>query len=497
MQFLFRLADARHLALFTLGRVFGIPKSLWPAPFAIRHEGREAGAFARTLRIDSTTLARIAFSQNVCSKLLLLMAASSMIIPSANAAETPELSLPQLIQLARQENKDLQAARYAVEIGRARLMQAGLLPNPRLDLSGRNDFAFKNEGEYSSSVGISQQFPIAGRLLHQKDVARVDVALAQAEVKEAERKLAGEVATDVYRLLVIDRQIQSRDELVGVEEKLARATRDRFKAAEVSELDVNTVQLDLQRLSQERAVLQSQRQSLLISLNTLIGRPAAAPLLINESSPETETLPSREQLQSQALQSRPDLRSALLGADRAQAEKSLARAQRWEDWTVGLGLDQDKLAIDGAPPQSSSRAVGFSLSIPLPLFNRNQGQIAEAEATADQAKARIDALRLGIAGEITSAHAEALNLQQLVNQYRQGLIPVSERNVQLAQKGYGQGLVSVIEVVQAQRQLADLNAAYLNTLDQFLQTLVRLRSASGAYIASATSSDTNNQGIQK
>lgn len=406
---------------------------------------------------------------------------------AAAAGDATAFNLRQLVDIAQRDNKDLQAARYAVDIGRARLIQAGLLPNPRLDLSGRNDSAFKNEGEYSRSAAVSQQFPIAGRILRQKDVARVDVALAQAEVEEAERKLAGDVAANVYRLLVIDRQIQSRDKLIGIEEKLAKATRDRLKAAEVSELDVNTVQLDLQRLSQERALLLSQGQSLRVALNTLIGRPASAALSVDEPMPEAETLPSREQLQAQAFRSRPDLRSALLGADRAQAEKALAKAQRWEDWSLGLGLEQDRLAIEGAPPQGSDRALGLSLSIPLPVFNRNQGLIAEAEASAGQAKARIDALRLGIAGEIASAHTEAANLQQSVNQYRQELLPVSERNVQLAQKGYGEGLVSVLEVVQAQRQLADLNTAYLNTLDQYLQALVRLRTASGEYVASASS----------
>lgn len=428
------------------------------------------------------------FLQQAGSHALLLIAAWALVISPVNAAAAPSLSLRQLIQIAQHDNKDLQAARYAIEVGRARLIQAGLLPNPRLDLSGRSDSAFKNEGEYSVSVAVSQQFPIAGRILRQKDVARVDVALAQAEVEEAERKLAGDVAANVYRLLVIDRQIQARDELIGIEEKLAQATRDRLKAAEVSELDVNTVQLDLQRLSQERGLLLSQRQSLLVFLNTLIGKPAATSLTINEPLPEAEVLPNLEQLQAQAFQARPDLRSALLSADRAQAEKALARAQRWEDWSVGLGLDQDKLAIAGAPPQSRDRAVGLSLSIPLPLFNRNQGQIAEAQISVDQAKARIAALRLSITGEIAGAHTDTSNLQQSVNQYRQGLLPVGQRNVQLAQKGYGQGQVSVIEVVQAQRQLADLNAAYLNTLDQFLQALVRLRTASAEYIASASSS---------
>ena len=413
----------------------------------------------------------------------ILIAACAIAMSSASADEGANLSLGQLIEIAQRDNKDLQAARYAVEVGRARLEQAGLLPNPRLDLSGRSDSAFKNQGEYATSVGISQQFPIAGRIVRQKDVARVDVALAQAEVAEAGRKLAGEVASDVYRLLVIDRQIQSRDHLIGIEDKLAGATRDRLKAAEVSELDVNTVQLDLQRLSQDRDLLQSQRQSLLVSLNTLIGRPAAAPLSVSEPLPEADVLPDREQLLSRALEARPDLHSALLSADRAAAERALARAQRWEDWSLGLGLDQDKIVVDGAPPQDRDRALGLSLSIPLPLLNRNQGAIAEAQANAEQARVRIDALRLSIAGEIASAYVEATNLRQLVNQYRQDLLPVSERNVQLAQKGYGQGLISIVEAVQAQRQHADLNTAYLNTVDQFLQALVRLRTATAEYIA--------------
>ncbi len=429
----------------------------------------------------------------LCQPALIGLIAWLVSFGSAVAAEPTAFNLRQFIEIAQRDNKDLQAARYAVAVGRARLVQAGLRPNPRLDVSGNSDFAFRNEGEHGSSLGISQQFPIAGRILRQKNVAHVDVALAQAEVEEAERQLAGEVAADVYSLLVIDRQIQSRDELIGVEEKLAKATRERLKAAEVSELDVNTVQLDLQRLSQERALLQSQRLSLLVSLNTLAGRPAAAPLAINEPMPDVDALPSLKHLQDQALQFRPDLRGALLRADRAQAEEALAKAQRWEDWSAALSLEQDRISVDGAPRQTSDRLLGFSLSIPLPLFNRNQGLIAEALANADQSQARIEALRLVIASEIASAHTEATNLQQLVIQYRQGLLPISERNVQLAQQGYSQGKTSIIEVVQAQRQLADLNVAHLNTLNQFLQVLARLRTAAAEYNAAASpSSDTYN-----
>jgi cobalt-zinc-cadmium efflux system outer membrane protein len=401
---------------------------------------------------------------------------------SLAAPQTPHqaaLGIHQLIDIARKDNKDLQAACYAIDTARAKLLQAGLRSNPRLDLSARSDFLFRNEGEYATTIGVSQQFPITGRLLRQKDVARVDIALAEAEVLEAERHLANEIALAVDSLIVIDRQIQSRDALMEVEEKLAKTTRNRFKAAEVSELDVNTVQLDLQRVVQERTLLRSKQQAQIVTLNTLLGRPPESALNVDPSVPETDTLPGLDQMQRKAIQSRPDLRSALLASDRAEAEMALAKASRWEDWTVGLELSQDKQVITGAPAQGVNRAIGVTVSIPLPLYNKGQGLIAEAQASGDQARARIEALRQSILGEVAGAYGEAMRLHAALSQYGERLLPISERSARLAQQGYSQGLIPVFDVVQAQRQQAELNATYSTTLDLYLQTLARLHLAVG------------------
>ena len=411
---------------------------------------------------------------------------------AATRAPAPNaLGARQLIDIARKDNKDLQAACYAIDTARAKLLQAGLRPNPRLDVSARSDFLFRNEGEYATTVGISQQFPISGRLLREKEVARVDIALAEAEVQEAERHLANQIATAVGRLIVIDRQIQSRDALIAIEEKLAKTTRNRFRAAEVSELDVNTVQLDLQRIVQERNLLQSQQQALIVSLNTLLGRPPSSVLDIDASVAQADALPGLEQMQRKAIESRPDLHGALLASDRAEADMRLAKASRWEDWTVGLELSQDKQVIAGAASQGVNRAIGVTVSIPLPLHNKGQGLIAEAQASGEQARARIAALRQNILGEVASAYGEAIRLQASLSQYGQRQLPLSERSVRLAQQGYNQGLIPVFDVVQAQRQQAELNATYLSTLDQYLQTLARLHLAVGDDIPTATS----NQGF--
>ena len=225
---------------------------------------------------------------NALAALLLLAGAGSTLAADAPAA----LDLRQLIALAQRDNKELQAARYAIDIGQARLLQAGLRDNPTLDLSTKTDVLFGNDGEYGHAIAISQSFPIAGRLLRQKDVARVDVALAEAEVAEAERRLAGEVASDAYRWLVLDRQIAARTRLIDVEATLLRTTQERFKAAEVSELDVNTVRLDRERLIQERALLVNQRETVHVALNTRLGRPASAALTVSEPIPTGIALPS-------------------------------------------------------------------------------------------------------------------------------------------------------------------------------------------------------------
>jgi len=439
---------------------------------------------SKAVASNATGTAGAAFGRLRLSRGWLIAAAlsvGSVLTVAADEALGTSLTLDQMILTAQKDNKDLRAARYAVDIAQAKLLQAGTLPNPRLNITGGSDFAFNNDGAYTASFGISQDFPVTGRLLRQKDVARVDIELAQVEIEDAQRRLAGEVAANVYRVLIIDRQLQARDALRAIDERLARTTRSRFKAAEVSELDVNAVTLDLQKLLQERAALEAQRRSLLQSLNRQLGRPASSPLIVTEPLPATDTLPPLDFAISTAWANRPDLHQAKLQIDRAEADMALAKSKRWEDWSVGLGIQQDRLVIDGAPSQRSDRALSFNLTIPLSLRSRSRGLVAEADATADQARARADALKLDIGNEVSAAHAEAASLQALLKTYDTDVLPVAERNVGLAQKGYGQGLVTILEVVQAQRQQAELKAAALNTLDQYLQALVRLHTAVGDY----------------
>jgi len=404
----------------------------------------------------------------------------------SHSAWSTNLTLNNAIKVAIQNNKELQAARQSVEVARAQLLQSGLWPNPRLEIGRTTDAPFRNEGENSTSIALSQDFPITGRLSHQKDVARVDVARALAEVNDAERKLAGEVADTFYSVVTLDKQIEVRDRLIIIDKQLVKTTAERYKAAEVSELDANTAMLELQRLTQERIELETQKATLVAQLNHLLGGSASGSVVPDDTIPKPEVLPLLTELQRKAIETRPDLREVLLNVDRAQAEQALASASRWEDWTVSLGEQRDRLFIDNGPPQNTDKVLMLSLSIPLPLFNRNQGNVAAAQASATQATQSANALKLRIETEVASAYQEVQRLENVLTTYTDNMLPLSDRNVNLAQQAYEQGQISITEVVQAQRQQSDLHIAYLNVLDQYLKARVRLATATNAYDTYAT-----------
>ncbi|MDE2466869.1 MAG: TolC family protein, partial [Alphaproteobacteria bacterium] len=378
-------------------------------------------------------------------------------------------------------NQDLRAARSAVDAARGRLEQAGLWPNPRLVLSNDTGGPFNNAGEYTRSLGISQDFPIAGRIGRAQDVARVDVARALAEVNEAERQLLGEVAASFYGVVTLDQQIKLRDRLIGIDESLVSTTQARQKAGEVSELDVNAAKLELERLRQERTVLTGERTATLAGLAALMGLPPSATPTLESTPPPVTSLPSLTHLITQALNERPDLRLLALTADRAHAERALANSSAWEDWNLSLGVQQDRRVIAGAPSQPADKALMLSLSIPLPLFNRNQGAIAAATANEESARDQLAALRLRIENRLAGEYAQVTRLLTALDAYTQDTLPLSRRNADLARNAYRQGQVSIVEVIQAERQENELNTAYTDALGQYLQALAALNTTTATW----------------
>ncbi|KTD23882.1 chemiosmotic efflux system C protein C [Legionella lansingensis] len=399
---------------------------------------------------------------------------------SAKVFALPALTLYQLTNIAIQNNKDLKAAQYNIFLATARLTQAGRFPNPSLQLGTIDDRLLTDEGEYTRSIGFSQAFPIAGRLGKEKTVARVDIAIAMAEVRNAKRQLRGQVADNFFALLITDKRLQQLNKLLAINQQLMQVSQKRFHAAEVSELDANTARLEYQRILQEKQALNSLRISQSAQLNQLLGRTQKSQLIVDHRLPKITRLPSLTELQHIALCKRPEIQMAWLNVNRAQANQQLARAERWSDWTVGLGVQQQKLVVEGAPNQTQDRAVTVNITIPLPLFNANQGRILEASMTETQNLMKLQALKLAIETEVASAYGQVKELQTALKQSQNGdTLKLITRNVKLAREAYKNGQISLLEILQIQRQQNELQIAKLTILEKYLQAVAKLCTAIG------------------
>lgn len=398
---------------------------------------------------------------------------------ATSAQSVRALTLDQAVAGALRNNLDLRAAYFEVEKARGRLIQAGLWPNPELGFSTTTDRPFKNEGEHATTAGFQQAFPISGRLHFAKQVSRVDVAQAMAEIRNRERLLIGEVERDFLTVLLLRQQVAANREFIGANRKFVGVFEQRLKRAEVSEVDVNLARVELERLELDTTVLETDLRTRELALKLQLGLPPEQALSIEG---DLEALTARfrpENYDLSMVVNRPDLRQTELEIDRANAEGRLARAEAWADWTLGVDYVDEKTIVEPLPGSADS-LLGFRLSVPLAFWNRNQGRVYEQKAAASQARQRVEALTLSIRSEIATGLAQAIKLREVVRTYHRDLLPSLTRTTDLLQKGYAEGLVAPTQIIQAQQQRATLLSSVVSANILYIQALIGLEAATAS-----------------
>lgn len=406
--------------------------------------------------------------------------AAALILSAAGAAsaQSPSRSLTadDAVREALAANRDLRAARLTIDVARGGLLQAGRLANPELDLGYTDDFAFAAEGESRGSIGFAQSFPVTARLAHEKNVASKDITIAEAEVRDFARTLIAEVETAFYTFLALDERIAVDRQLIESIGRVERVTKSRLEAAEVSPAELGLLRIERLRLEQDVTRLERERESAAAVLTRLLGRGSPEGLQL-----DGELDPGSMPLVGSA-DARPDLDAARARIDRADADRSLARSEVWEDWTLGLGYEREVSAIDGDDFEVVDRdqLLGVSLRVPLPLWNRRQGRIAAAEAERQRARYSREALELRIREEIRVAEARVRTLRSNVEAYAQEILPEASRARDLFDRGYRQGLVGIAELLQAQRQYNESRALYLELLGELRLAAIELEAAAAS-----------------
>lgn len=374
------------------------------------------------------------------------------------------------VERAVRSNPDLAAARWSIEEARGRLIQSGRQSNPELEVEAKRNGRGR---ELGFSIGFTQKYPRTHRLYYERAVSQAELTAAEAEVRNAERLLRGEVRTAAVKLLAIQMRRKLKEEQRSNSGELAADAEAAAKKGEGSSLDAAHYELEQQQLSLDLLTSDSEAAALRASLRPMLGVGSKDSVTISGELPEP--VPSAKGVSPAQ---RADYQAAIAKENAARAGVDLARAGKWEDPEYGFFYEREHVEDAGAGLEKEN-ILGFKLTIPLPLKNKNEGKVYEAEAAAAKARDERAALALRIHAEAAGARAEMEAASKIIEQTAGPLLKkardIEERHV--AANKLGQAPLA--DVLRSRALRFSLDEAHINALRDYHLARARLLAAQG------------------
>ncbi len=410
---------------------------------------------------------------------------------SAQFIDRNGFTVEQLTGTGFNRRADLLAARQRLAIQEGRLIQAGLRPNPTLDSEYGSARFLGGSAESELNVGVTQVFETAGKRRKRVEAARAERDQTRAEVLALERQFAADVRASYARALAAGRQLDLLERLISLNEELLRVTDARLREGDVAPLDANIVRVETDRLSAQVIRTRADIQGELISLRALIGLETNDPLRL---APLPDQLPRLDlnvvQLTDIALRERADLRAARLGEESGAARIRLAEAQRTPNVAASVRYSRERRLTD-LPPSLNVSPTGqtdnilrFGVAVDIPVFNKNQGEIAAAVGERAQFQRQREFLEATVKRDVALAYARQRAAAETLALYATRIVPLSEANLRSVRAAYNLGEFSVFDIVNEQRRLVESQTGYNDALRDYYTALSDLERALGTPLSS-------------
>lgn len=419
------------------------------------------------------------------AKISLLFAIGSIIalliaVDLARGAEVP-LSLGEAIALALKKSPELAVERRQIDVAKGELTKARVYPlNPELEVNPAYGFGRPRDGDKTVGtnvfdVAVSQTLQIKGQWGLRIEKAAADLDRTGWTVGDAERRIRAEVSRAFTDVLIAQERVKFFGEIVALNQELLNISQQLFEAGAVPRLDVLRAEVELRRALNDRTTEERNLVAARKELNLLLGQPTdfvpqpVGPLLYALGELNLE------RLKRTGMESRPDLKAVRAGLQSVERELAIARAERFfPEVAVSLGYSND-LAIDGR-----EQRVLFGVAIPLPLFNRRQGEIEIALGERSRQTAALSFVAARIDKEVAQAYERFVASQRIVEEFVKRIVPQQEENFRLLREGYEAGQFRLTDVLLGQREFIEGRLRYLDAAAQYNLFAVELERAIGA-----------------
>ncbi|MFN7920572.1 MAG: TolC family protein [Bryobacteraceae bacterium] len=414
-------------------------------------------------------------------KTALIIAAAAGIAFSQTTPAASKVTLEQAIQEALKNNLDLAAERHGLAVVETRGITAALKPNPiltlqaqTLDVLGVGFNAANPAGPNQFNGHVDYVYERGGKRQERVALAAADKTLSQTAIREITRRLIFDVQSTFV-------DVQQAGAAVTLAQDNLRSLRGIVQVNEsrVNAGDLAQVELDRSRvaaLQYETAVEQArlQQEQAKTRLQRLLGRTATSPDfdVVGDMRRE-EKSDNAMAILDRALQRRPDLLASQQSQARSRADLKLQLANGKVDYLIGAEYTYQRAYGFGGS------SIGLSLSVPLPVYSRNQGEIARAEREAKQNAARSTALEAGIKSEVELAWRQYEVSRRLLTNIESTLLSRAKQVRDVTEYSYRRGEATLVEFLDAQRAFNDAVQSHNEARANFARSLYLIDAVSG------------------
>jgi len=346
---------------------------------------------------------------------LLIVFLGLLSLSAKSQNDTLKLDLSKAQSLFLKNNYDLLVSNYQIEQAKAEIITAKLFDNPQLEYENlfynhETKKFLQTSAEFGQLAGsITQLFKLAGKRNKNIKVAQFGVKLAETEYFELMRTLKFELTNNFYKAYYANQTIKVFDEQITSTAQLLKAYELQYKSGNVAHKDLIRIKSLLIGLKAERVDALNELEDNYRDLKLICGITAATPILpvVDENKNQlskVEKIPISELLDS-ARNNRPDLKLAKTDLQLGEANLSLQKAMAIPDVEINLSYD-----YKGNYPE---KYTGIGLKIPIPLFNRNQGEIKKAKLSIDESNLKINRQQILLENEVLNSYKTALRNEKL------------------------------------------------------------------------------------
>lgn len=380
------------------------------------------------------------------------------------------LSLHDAIQQA-ESGPQAREAQDQVDAARGLLTQAGLRPNARLYLQSEDLRPWASNFDFPSATEdygyLGQIFELGGKRARRIDLANATVHQAESERTLLQQQIAGRVAMAYWNAVVSTGVARLLEEDMKAVDEIVQYSKARVDAGAMRGVDLIRVQIERDRLL--LALENARREVILtrIELFRQIGRQVDHQVELSDTLASTATV--QPQSLAVVLAARADVTAAKEAVIAAQAEVKLQRA-------IGV---PDLDLLGGYKRNGGNNTIYSSLQLPLAFRNRNQGEVARAEANARLAQDRLQQLEISVAADVTSAQEAYTQQQAVVHDILPDMRARAKQNLDIMNDAYRSGGVDLLRYLDAERTAFEVESSALRTLGELQQAGLRLQLAYG------------------